>query len=138
MGIKEKNIINQTLALASKLGGRLFRCNTGTAWQGKRIGPVPRPTTITLDVGDIVLKKPRPFNSGWPKGTSDIIGFTPVTITNNMVGQQFAVFTAYEVKTKNLKPTKEQRDFISMVNKFGGIAKVIYEPNNILRGKSGD
>jgi hypothetical protein len=41
-----------------------------------------------------------------------------------MVGRLFAVFTAVEVKTKGVKTTKPQENFIAMVEKFGGIALV--------------
>jgi hypothetical protein len=41
-----------------------------------------------------------------------------------MVGQKLAVFTAVEVKKKGKKPSKEQKQFIKIVNDAGGIAKV--------------
>jgi hypothetical protein len=64
---------------------------------------------------------------GLCKGSSDLIGWTPVTITEDMVGKKIAVFTAIEVKlNKNgkYKATDLQKAFISAVNNAGGFAGV--------------
>lgn len=60
--------------------------------------------------------------------SSDLIGFTRVTITPEMVGQTFAVFTAVEVKRPgwilNLKDAREraQQNFIEWIKIKGGFA----------------
>jgi hypothetical protein len=57
-------------------------------------------------------------------GASDLIGFTRVTITPDMVGQTVPVFTAIEVKTDKGYPSIAQKDFIAFVLQNGGKAGV--------------
>jgi VRR-NUC domain len=61
-------------------------------------------------------------------GGSDLIGWTPVVITPDMVGRKLAVFTACEVKTANGKPTEHQLNFIAQVLKAGGFAGIARSP----------
>lgn len=100
--------------LATKLTARLFRVNTGMAWQGDM--------RKNRD-GSITLKNPRPLHAGMVKGGSDYIGWMPVRITQDMVGDTLAVFTAVETKA-GTKPTKEQLAFIAAVKAAGGFAGV--------------
>ncbi len=61
---------------------------------------------------------------GLCKGSSDLIGLKPITITPEMVGKKIAAFVAIEVKTPTGKPTAEQLHFIDRVKAFGGIAGI--------------
>jgi len=97
---------------ASKQGCRLFRNNCGQA--------------ITKS-GNIIR-----FGLANPGG-SDLIGWTPVTITKDMVGKICCVFTAIEVKRPRKKPTQAQADFIEAVKKAGGIALVACSVEEVLR-----
>ena len=59
--------------------------------------------------------------------SSDLIGFTPITITPDMVGRKMAVFTACEVKKTKWKYTATEREvaqlkFLDVVKMNGGIA----------------
>jgi hypothetical protein len=45
-----------------------------------------------------------------------------------MVGQKVAIFTAVELKTKNVRVTPEQWIFLEQVKKAGGIAILHREP----------
>jgi hypothetical protein len=94
--------------------GVLFRNNVGTAYQGQ-MGSIS---------GDRVLLYPRFVEFGLCKGSSDLIGWTEVEITPQMVGTKVAVFTAVEVKTKTGRVSDEQKRFIKNVNDAGGIAKI--------------
>lgn len=58
--------------------------------------------------------------------SSDLIGFTPITITPDMIGRKIAVFTAVEVKKTKWKYTATDREvaqkkFLDVVNMNGGI-----------------
>lgn len=66
-------------------------------------------------------------------GGSDLIGLRAVVVTPAMVGQKLAVFTALEVKTPTGRIEPEQRNFISFVQSFGGIAGVVRSPDDALR-----
>lgn len=57
-------------------------------------------------------------------GASDLIGFIPVVVTQEMVGQTVAVFYACEVKTASGRIRPEQENFINQVRKRGGKAGV--------------
>ena len=94
--------------------GVLFRNNVGTAYQGQ-MGSIS---------GDRVLLYPRFVEFGLCKGSSDLIGWTEITITPDMLGKRIAVFTAVEVKTKTGRVSVEQKRFIKNVNDAGGIAKI--------------
>ena len=117
--VSEKRIEQEIMLEASRLGVTLFKNNVGTAYRGfmkmydgKRV--VASPTLIRYGLGGL-------------KGSSDLIGITPVTITQEMVGDKIGVFTAVEVKKDkqgSYKATEEQKLFIEFVRKKDGIAGV--------------
>jgi len=74
------------------------------------------------NVGLFVTKDGRRIKTGLGNGTSDIIGFTSVEITQDMVGKRVAIFTAVEVKREKKKGSELQEAFISFVRSMGGIA----------------
>ena len=57
-------------------------------------------------------------------GGADLIGWTSVEVTPDMVGRRLAVFTAVEVKTATGRPTLEQTRFIEAVKRAGGLATI--------------
>lgn len=107
--------------LASSLGARLFRQNSGQAWVGKVERGNGR--TVRLNAGDIVLRQARPFHAGHP-GIADLGGWRRVTITPEMVGTVIAQRLEAEVKL-NGRPTAEQLAWIEAVNKSGGRAGIV-------------
>lgn len=102
----------------------MFRANVGTGWQGAG-KPVrfSRETHIVAQRGDVLLKQARPFDTGLPKGFSDLFGLTKITITENMVGKQIGVFYAMEVKDK-ASASVDQANFLAAVKANGGIAGI--------------
>lgn len=61
--------------------------------------------------------------------SSDLIGITTVTVTPDMVGMKFGIFTAIECKHQGWKPDKKldkheraQKAFIDWVRSLGGFA----------------
>ena len=115
MGYQEQEKIKLRLKNLNK-NERLFRCNVGMGWTGKVINKIGN---------KIVLENPRPYH-GFPVGTPDLIGFTSVEITPDMIGKKIAVFTVEEIKTESYKKvTKEQKNFLKMVEDLGGIARVV-------------
>lgn len=108
--MKEHDIQNTIrVALAGK--AFVFRNNVGSGWTG---------TEVPLPNGDMLLKKPRRFSTGLPKGYSDLSGFRVIEITPDMVGKKIAQFVAIEVKTGKGRASTEQSKFIQVVNKNGG------------------
>ena len=111
--MSEKSILNNIQLLASKMGIKLWRNNVGSAWQGR---------ARTLANGDVLIQNPRRVTYGLPVGSGDLIGCTPVVITNDMVGKKLLIFTNYEAKCNATRTTDEQRAFHNMVNSLGGIS----------------
>ena len=116
--MKESNLIKLAQLHYTRLGCRLFRNNVGTGWVGTIINKTPR---------DLVLRDYRPLHSGLCKGSSDLIGWTQVMITDDMVGKTVAVFTAIECKTGRLKATRDQVLFLDAVNAAGGRSSILRE-----------
>ena len=103
--MREKDVQNNLILHASQIGLTLF-CNNVGMYKDQR--------------GNVI-------RYGLCNGSSDLIGWTPVTITEDMVGKKIAVFTAIEVKlNKNgkYKATDLQKAFISAVKSAGGFAGV--------------
>jgi hypothetical protein len=107
--VSESNILQLCRLKCSQLGKVMFRNNTGKL----------------KDING------RLISFGLCVGSSDLIGYTSKIITADMIGKTIAIFTAYEVKKIGGKPTKEQQIFIDNVNKAGGVAKIIYSPDEI-------
>lgn len=118
--MSEADLMRRLQILASSLGARLFRQNSGQAWVGK----VERgPRTVHLGPGDVVIRNARPFHAGHP-GIADLGGWRRVTITPEMVGTVIAQRLEAEVKL-NGRATAEQRAWIEAVNKAGGRAGIV-------------
>ena len=85
------------------------------------------------NVGSIESKTGQWITFGLVKGSSDLIGWTPVEVTQEMVGKHVAVFTAIECKTDKGKPTPEQLYFIGRVQGDGGFAGVARNVKDALK-----
>ncbi len=98
----ESPVVRKILLALSSIGCRGFRNNVGVLQDkhGQRV------------------------KYGLHVGSSDVIGWTPVVITADMVGSRVAVFTAIEAKDET-NPTEEQRQFLKAVSDAGGIALVV-------------
>jgi hypothetical protein len=114
MGQKENNLRIESESSLSPYQ-RLWRANSGQGWIGK-----------ILEKGGnyIKLGSPQPFY-GMPKGSTDMIGFDSIIITQEMVGKRVAVFVGEELKaTKGDKLKKAQRNFKNLLIKLGGIHRL--------------
>jgi hypothetical protein len=104
----------------------LFRNNVGLAYTGdvKRHGN-----------GTITIENARPIKFGLCKGSSDLIGWTRIQITPEMIGRTVAVFTAIEVKSATGRASKEQKNFIKRIHDCGGIAGIarsLYDADKVV------
>lgn len=98
--MKEKNLQN-LLRLNLPKNVRLFRNNVGVC---------------KTENSTIVY--------GLCTGSSDLIGWTSIEITEEMIGKKLAIFTALEIKTETGKVSPEQKVFLENVKNSGGIAKI--------------
>lgn len=112
------------------LAGRCkaFRANVGQAWTGD----VERQPD-----GSILIRNPRPFQTGLPNGFSDLFGWTSELITPEMVGQRIARFLAIEMKDAKGRVSPEQAAFVAAVQRDGGragVARSVTEAETIAFG----
>lgn len=63
-------------------------------------------------------------------GSSDLIGFKRVLVTQAMIGQQIAVLVCIEVKTDKGRASEAQKDFIAFVKESGGYAGIARSPED--------
>lgn len=125
MASQETAVLNKIMIAASKKGKRLFRNHRGGAWMGK---------SKRMPNGDVLVYRAQFHRFGvGMNGGSDLIGFEPILITQEMVGKFIAQFQGYEVKAEGKLHTvsKEQQDFIDAVNALGGYAKAIDNADDI-------
>ncbi len=111
MALEETNISKKIQMAACKVGARLLRNNTGLFWS---------------------LDKKRKMRAGLGSGTSDLIGWTQITITPEMVGKVVAVYTAIEVKAGKNNTQENQDDFITAVLHAGGIAGAAWNEDDAI------
>jgi len=119
--MQESKILNKLLLSFNKFTSpksRIFRNNTGSAFQGKK-------SLMESTRERLVLFFPRIVHFGLCKGSSDAIGWTTIKIGPEMVGEEVAVFTALETKTKKGRVSEEQAKFLDTVSKAGGISGVV-------------
>jgi hypothetical protein len=112
----ESEIQARIMVTLSIPGLRVFRINVGRAWTGSE--------AIRLKNGDMLIKNPRPFKTGVPKGFSDLVGIKSVKITESMIGKTLGVFTAIEVKSPKGKTSAHQVRFLDLIRSLGGICGV--------------
>ena len=59
-------------------------------------------------------------------GSSDLVGYTSVTITPAMIGQTVALFTAIEVKAPGGRVEPDQRHFVDRIISAGGVGGIAH------------
>lgn len=113
---RESDLLRRIQVAACRDGDvRLFRNNVGAAWLGK--------VKHNFD-GSVTIFEPKRVVYGLGVGTSDLIGLRSVVITTEMVGQRVAIFAAVEIKRRGKRGTPEQKQFIEVVKRLGGLAGV--------------
>lgn len=96
---------------------RVFRNNVGEAWLGQ---------ATRLRDGSVLIKNPKRVIYGLTPGSSDLIGFTSVIVSPDMVGRRVALFTALETKSAKGVATASQLNFLRVVREAGGIAGIAH------------
>lgn len=107
---EETDITNKIMLALSPLGVVCWKNTRGLFW--------------TMD-------KKRKIRAGLAApGSSDLIGFKRIKITQDMVNSVVAIFCAIEVKTDKGYASSEQKDFIAFVKEAGGYAGVARSPDD--------
>lgn len=110
------------LALAPT--SKLWRLNSGKAWVSDGGKPIPQQN------GAILLPAPaHPIALGFSMtngkpvaGAGDLIGYTKVLITADMVGKTLPVFTTVDAKTDKGRISDDQDSFAHTIADAGGVA----------------
>ena len=90
------------------------------------VGQIPNLRLFRNQVGQL----PHPITNryvqfGLAKGSSDLIGFKTVKITEDMVGTNIAQFISLEVKTNTGRISKIQQNWLTLIKNSGGISGVV-------------
>jgi len=96
---------------------RLFRNDCGSAITGGRV--------VKMTGGILAVQDGRRISYGLLPGSGDLVGWTTITVTPEMVGRKVAVFTSIEAKTENDRIREDQVVWARNVRSAGGIAKII-------------
>lgn len=113
--MSEADFMRRCMKRATDIGARLFRNNVGTGWTGD--------VTRNRD-GSITIRNPRPLHAGLAPGSADLIGWRPVEITPEMVGQTVAVFASVETKAKRGRVQAGQANWAEAVAVAGGMSGI--------------
>jgi hypothetical protein len=123
MATKHEQIVKQVqIDWTRENRGRLWPNRTGKAWRGN----VVEFENYYAGTQVLKLKNPVLLKYGLCNGSSDLIGFE----FDDFVVCQAPIFCSIEVKTKNDKLKPDQKDWLSMVNKFNGRAYVAHETDD--------
>jgi hypothetical protein len=125
--MSETKLLKEIQATFSRGETRLWRNNVGEAWAGR----------AWRCADGLIIKDPMRINFGLCPGSSDLIGFKSVRITQEMVGQDVAIFTAIEVKVPGARMRPGQDAFLTVLRGMGGVAGVarsVEDAGDILAG----
>jgi hypothetical protein len=100
--MREQSIMQRVQLEATRKGWRVFRNNVGCLMDQRGV----------------------PVRYGLMVGSGDLIGWRPVTITPEMVGQTLAQFVSLEVKGPRGVVSEAQQRWAGMVERAGGLAIV--------------
>ena len=109
---KKETDVQKTLAIGFTDKGRLWINDNGFGFH---------------KIGDKYIG----FRYGLGVGIADLVGFTEVMVTEEMVGRRLPIFTAFEVKTSTGRPSVEQEKFIAFIQSKGGISAVVRSRDDI-------
>lgn len=109
--------IQRSIRMAISPYGTYFRGNVGRAWTGSEI--------LELPSGDLLIKNPRPFDTGLPKGFPDLFGFT--------MRDDIPVFTGIEVKTPTGRVRPDQKHMLAFLQSKNVIAGIARSPEDAIQ-----
>lgn len=113
----EKGVQTAIQIEAPRIGGGLWRNNSGVLADDRGV-------PVRFGLGNTSKK----LNTVWK--SSDLIGITPVNVSQGMVGRVVGVFTAMEVKEPGWKKPRKGREeaqsaFMGTIRAKGGIAAFV-------------
>lgn len=131
----ETKIVHEVMIAVTKAGGRAFKNVRGGMYPIASIKPLLA-AIFKAKWADVVklARSIHPLLAGLcAPGSSDLIGWTTIIVTPDMVGRKLAIFTAVEVKTEDGVVDPDQYKFIDVVTEAGGFAGVARSPQDALK-----
>lgn len=128
MAQRETDLMRQIeIDLCRETAGRVkvFRTNVGEFWTGQEI--------IRTDGGGVYIPKAYRFDTGLPKGFSDLFAVVPTVITPELLGRTLAQAAFIEVKTPTGRLRPEQEQFLAVMRATGARAGVARSPEDAIR-----
>jgi len=125
--MSESQLLADILLNCSRGSVRLWRQNSGMAWQGK---------IVSQDHSRLVLSPYRAIKLA-PEGTSDLGGGVQVIVTEYMIGRPAFIYTGIEGKFGKGRVSPEQQQFINMIHAMGGragVARSVEDARRIIEG----
>jgi len=135
--VSDSAFLKRILLACSRGPTRLFRCNRGTGWTG-RVERVAKPTTVTMGLGDVLIRGARPLHAGLTDGNGDLIGWHSIVVTPEMVGRRIAVFASLEGKQGRDRMSAAQKNWRDHVLDAGGIAVEVRSVEDAQAAFAGD
>lgn len=86
---------------------------------------VPELTHYRNHAGALRDQRGKMVQFGLSPGSPDLVGYKRVKITEDMVGQEVAVFVGLEVKMPGEKPRADQQNWLDHLADAGGVAAVV-------------
>lgn len=126
MAKEETDIVHRIMLDTSKLGARLWKNVRGEFFTKPEVyGLIDAAKSLNPTRILKACRQLRRIKAGlMAADSSDLIGFRPVLITQDMVGSTLPVFTALEVKTETGAVRKGQSDFCDFIAKNGGFSGI--------------
>ena len=132
----ETALVRLIMMALSRAGVTVWRNNQGRAWAGHPVIRPSVPSNVRVNPGDVVIRNAFPLKVGLTTGAGDLIGFTPVRVTQEMVGAVVAKFTSIEVKTQAGRATADQKHFCDFVAAKGGVAAIVRSEDDAVKAVS--
>jgi len=102
----------------------LFRNEPLIVWEGGREIIAKMDQYFPIKKGSRIVIGPTKKTSGFPQGAGDLIGYTEVIITADMVGKPIAIFTSRTNKGEHDNLTKLKKNWHNKIIEAGGISEI--------------
>lgn len=97
-------------------------------WEGEAVRS-PVPIQVTLNPGDVLLRRARPLHAGLCVGSPDLVGWRTVEVN----GEPFARFVGLETKTPEGRLRDAQAAFQRAATAAGAICEVVRSVEDAVR-----
>jgi hypothetical protein len=120
--------MKRIMLAASAERSTVFRNNVAQGIVGDPRVWIKHEQAITVRPGDVVVRNGRVLHAGLHEGSADLIGWTPLLITESWVGRTVPIFTSLEAKSGEGRLTPEQQNWRRVTVAAGALTGTPYSP----------